>query len=303
MRKVKYRLLTTATAAPNDYTELGTSSEALGYLGSMDMLNRFFYNDRGNSATKRMYGEAPEWRLKGHAENPFWRWVTSWARACRKPSDIGFDDKRFILPKLIEVENMVIPQTLPDGMLFSVPAGNLFEQRDEKKRTIRERCERAAQIASDGESSIVWCQLNDEGDFLEEIIDDCVQISGSDSDEKKEEKFLSFINGESRTLITKPKIGAWGLNFQHCNHVVYFPSHSFEQYYQSVRRCWRFGQKRNVTVNLVMTEGEKLIMENLKKKAIAAQDMFSNLVTEMNNSLSVNNAKIFNKQVEVPKWL
>ena len=146
MRKVPYRLLDTATAAPNDYIELGTSSEALGYLGFMDMLNRFFKNDLNNSATRRHYGEAPKWRFKGHAELPFWRWVCSWARALRKPSDLGFDDGPFILPELIERTHLVETDSRAPGMLFALPATTLPEQREEKKRTIRERCERVAEL-------------------------------------------------------------------------------------------------------------------------------------------------------------
>ncbi len=303
MRKVPFRLLATATAAPNDYTELGTSSEALGHLGYMDMLNRFFKNDRGNSATKRMYGEAPEWRFKGHAETPFWRWVTSWARACRFPSDLGFDDGAFSLPPLDVKEHLVEARSAPEGMLFNLPAATLFEQRAEKKRTIGERCEMATAIADTDEQAIVWCHLNDEGDELARSIKGAVQISGKDSDDKKEEKFMSFLNGDDRVLVTKPRIGAWGLNFQQCNHIVYFPSHSYEQYYQAVRRCWRFGQKRPVTVDLVLTEGERLIMANLAHKTAAAQNMFSSLVKEMNRSVAINTHKAFTDKEEVPSWL
>lgn len=303
MRKVPYRLLATATAAPNDYTELGTSSEALGQLGFIDMLNRFFKNDQNNSSTRRLFGEAPKWRFKGHSELPFWRWVTSWARAIRKPSDLGFEDDGFILPALRESEHLIRSDAPADGFLFDVPAATLPEQRAEKKRTINERCEYAAKLVQHDDPAIVWCQLNDEGDTLEEIIPDAVQISGSDKDEKKEESFLSFINGETRVLITKPKIGAWGLNFQHCNHIVYFPSHSYEQYYQAVRRCWRFGQKRDVTVDIVLTEGEKLIMKNLQRKSDQAARMFDNLVSEMQNTLRIHKRQAFTNKEEVPQWL
>lgn len=302
MRKVPYRLLATATAAPNDYIELGTSSEALGYMGYMDMLNRFFKNDQNNSATRRMYGEAPKWRFKGHAELPFWRWVCSWARAMRKPSDLGFDDGPMRLPQLIENHHLVESHLRADGMLFSLPASTLPEQRDEKKRTIKERCERAAKLVDHGKPAIMWCQFNEEADLLEEIIHGARQVSGSQSDEVKERAFTDFINGDIRVLVTKPKIGALGLNFQHCAHVVYFPSHSFEQYYQAVRRCWRFGQKQPVTVDLVMTEGERKIIENLKRKAVAAEAMFDNLVAEMNSAISLTSKKHFGSPMEVPKW-
>jgi len=304
MRKVPYRLLATATAAPNDYIELGTSSEALGYLGHMDMLNRFFKNDQNNSATRRMYGEAPKWRFKGHAEIPFWRWVTSWARACRKPSDLGFEDGRFVLPPLIENEHLVDTESNPDGMLFTLPAATLPEQREERKRTIRERCERVAELVTNSkEPALVWCHMNDEGDLLESLIQDAVQVSGKDSDERKEERFIAFSDQQARVLITKPKIGAWGMNWQHCAHVVYFPSHSFESYYQAVRRCWRFGQERPVHVDIVMTEGERKVMDNLQRKAEGASTMFEHLVREMNHSLGIQKRNDAVNAQEVPSWL
>jgi len=304
MRKMPYRLLATATAAPNDYIELGTSSEALGYMGHMDMLAKFFKNDNNNCTSRRMYGEAPKWRFKGHAELPFWRWVASWARACRKPSDLGFDDGRFILPELRERDHLIDVSTPPEGMLFAIPATNLREQRIERKRTVQDRCEQvSAMVNSTDQPALVWCHLNEEGDLMEKLIPDAVQVSGSDSDQQKEDRFLQFIDGKARVLITKPKIGAWGLNFQHCNHITYFPSHSFEQYYQSVRRCWRFGQKRPVTVDVVLTEGERRIMENLTRKARAAESMFSNLVNEMGQATGINRINPYTKKERFPQWL
>ena len=304
MRKVPYRLLQTATAAPNDYIELGTSSEALGYMGYMDMLNRFFKNDLNNSAHGRMRGEVIKWRLKGHAEGPFWRWVCSWARAIRRPSDLGFDDAWFQLPQLNEVEHLVEANTLADGMLFALPAQGLQEQREERRRTVNERCERVADLVNKtGQPALVWCHLNEEGDTLAKLIPDAVQVAGSDSDDRKEERLEAFAEGRARVLITKPKIGAWGLNFQHCNHVTFFPSHSFEQYYQAVRRCWRFGQKRAVKVDIVTTEGEKGVMRNLQRKADQADAMFSRLVSEMNNALAIERANLMTKPIKVPAWL
>jgi len=304
MRKTPYRLLQTATAAPNDFIELGTSSEALGYLGYMDMLNKFFKNDMNNSAQGRMGGQVIKWRLKGHAEIPFWRWVCSWARSVRKPSDIGFDDSAFILPPLTEIEHVVEANTLGDGMLFAMPAHGLQERREEMRRTITERCEKAASLVNGtGQPALVWCNLNDEGDLLEKLIPDAVQVSGSDSDDRKESKLEAFARGESRVLITKPKIGAWGLNFQHCNHVTYFPSDSFEQYYQSVRRCWRFGQQRPVTVDLITTEGGDSILKNMKRKSDQADAMFSNLVNQMNNAIAIDRKNNMTNNLELPKWL
>lgn len=311
MRTIPYRLLCTATAAPNDYTELGTSSEALGELGHMDMLNRFFRNDQ-NTSDSRLLKRQPishggpksaGWRFKGHAEQQFWRWVCAWARACRKPSDIGFADDGFALPELIETEHIVQTRTLAPGMLFALPATNMQEEREERRRTIAERCEYAAdRVNATGQPAVVWCHLNDEGDRLEELIPDGQQIAGSTSDDEKEERFEAFGTGKLRVLIIKDKIGAFGLNWQHCAHVVRFVTHSYESYYQAVRRCWRFGQKRPVTVDLIATEGEHGVRENLMRKSAAADKMFSHLVAHMNNAISLEK-KQYDKPIEVPAWL
>lgn len=304
MRKLPYRLLTTATAAPNDYIELGTSSESLGYLGHMDMLNKFFKNNQNNSSTGRHRGQVVKWRLKGHAELPFWRWVCSWARAVRKPSDLGFDDDRFVLPELTENCHVVKVNSTADGMLFNLPAHGLQEQREERKRSITERCEKMAELAiTKDDYSLLWCYLNDEGNLLEKLIPDSIQVSGKDSDQAKEFKLMEFQRGNAKTLITKPKIGAWGLNFQHCNHVLTFPSHSFESYYQSIRRCWRFGQTRPVSVDVITTEGEQDVLKNLQRKANQAEVMFDNMISEMNQSMSLESIVTYNKKQELPKWL
>ncbi len=316
MRTRSYRLLCTATAAPNDYIELGTSSEALGELGYLDMLNRFFKNDQNTIKpmrrvhnTAKAYMEtqketnSDKWRFKGHAEIPFWRWVCSWSRAARKPSDLGFEDGRFQLPKLIERQHLVTAQTLADGMLFSMPAIGLKEQREERRRTIKERCEKMAELVETGESALIWCHLNDEGDLLEKIIPDCTQVSGKDSDEEKEEKFLAFTRGEIRVMATKEKIGAWGLNFQHCHHVLSFPSHSFEGYYQGVRRCWRFGQTQDVISDTVTTEGEQSVLENRQRKAVQADKLFSSLVDQMKNVLHIERGSAFTVKERIPAWL
>lgn len=305
MRKLPYRLLATATAAPNDYVELGTSSEALGYLGAMDMMNRFFKNDLNNSAIGRAYGDAVKWRLKGHAEIPFWRWVCSWARACRRPSDLGFDDAAFILPPLTETEYFIpTPDEPANGVLFPSLMRGLDAQRDERKRTIQERCEAiASMVQHSGESALIWCHLNDEADLLEKLITDAKQVKGAHSDEVKERRLTDFADGNLRVLVTKPRIGAYGLNLQICSHVLFFPSHSYEQFYQGVRRCWRFGQKNPVLVDIVATEGERDVLTNMHRKAAQADAMFSNLVREMNTALSIQRGTDFIEPQEVPKWL
>lgn len=304
MRHMPYRLLASATAAPNDFIELGTTSEALGYIGYTDMLNKFFKNDLNNSAQGRMRGEVIKWRLKGHAELPFWRWVCSWARAVRKPSDIGFDDARMVLPELIEREHEIAVDYVPNGQLFPSVAHGLKEQRIERRGTIEERCQKVADLVNGtGKPALVWCHMNDEGDLLEKLIPDAVQVAGKDSDDAKEEKLMSFAENKSRVLITKPKIGAWGLNFQHCNHVTFFPSHSYEQYYQGVRRCWRFGQKNAVHVDIVTTEGERNVLKNLQRKSKQADQMFNTLIAEMKNAIGESHITRFNKKQELPSWL
>jgi len=309
LRTMEYRLLCTATAAPNDYIELGTSSEALGELGHMDMLNRFFKNDQnsgvmqgGRGRWQKGYGQ--QWRFKGHAEHAFWRWVSSWARACRKPSDLGFEDDGFILPPLIENEHIVQTRTLAPGMLFAMPARDMREEREERKRTLQERCEMAASLVADTEkSAVIWCHLNTEGKLLEKMIPGAREIAGSTPDDEKEEIYAAFASGELRVLTTKPKIGAWGLNWQHCSHIVTFASHSYEQYYQSVRRCWRFGQKNPVTVDLVATEGEAGVRDNLRRKSEAADKMFSALVSHMNDAIRIDRSEKFANKEIVPSWL
>jgi len=304
MRKLPYRLLATATAAPNDYHELGTSSEALGHLGAMDMLNRFFKNTSNDSKKGTNRGQVVKWIMRSHAEEHFWRWVTSWSRAMRNPSDLGFDDEKLRLPALNEREHILDFEFLPFGQLFPSLACGLHEQRQERRKTLDLRCAKVADLVNHtGEPALVWCQMNDEGDTLEKMIPDAAQIAGKDSDESKEEKFAAFASGQVRILITKPKIGAWGLNFQHCNHVTFFPSHSYEQYYQGVRRCWRFGQKREVTVDIVTTKGEIDVLKNLQRKQRQADLMFSSMINHMNDALGINRSNRAPNKITLPQWV
>ena len=310
MRKIPYRLLCTATAAPNDYVELGTSSEALGYLGHMDMLGRFFTNRDKNSNVKgRRYRWSregsfgnPEWRFKGHAEEAFWRWVASWARALRKPSDLGHDDDGFILPALEHRQHVVTARTPRVDTLFDLPALGLREEREESRRTITERCEQVAEILTGVDTAVAWCQLNAEGDLLTKIIDGAVQVTGSESADRKEEKLVAFSRGEIRVLVTKPAIGAWGLNWQHCNRMTFFPSHSYEQYYQAVRRSWRFGQLNPVRVDVVTTEGGINALKNLQRKADQASRMFDALTRHMQDAIAIDRTSTYEQEVEIPTW-
>ncbi len=300
-RKLRYRLLCTATAAPNDHFELGTSSEALGYLGFRDMITTFFKQE--TSKDHKGWGRT-KYRFRGHAEQPFWSWVCSWARSLQKPSDLGFDDSQFILPELIESDIVVEVEKAIGGKLFSMPAGDMREERAERRHSLQERCERAAEIANNHSgSSSIWCELNPEGDLLEKLIKDCVQVYGSMSDDEKEEALIAFSNGQIKNIITKPKIGAWGMNWQHCHNVVCFPTHSFEQYYQLVRRHYRFGQKNPVTVHRIISEGEQRILENLKRKAIQADRMFASIVEHMRDAMAIVKRDFFPEREEIPTWL
>jgi hypothetical protein len=300
MRVLPYRLLCTATAAPNDYFELGTSSEALGYLGFQDMITQFF---RQETAKDYLGWGRTKYRIRDHAREPFWRWVCSWARALRRPSDYGFDDDGFALPPL-KVNQTIVECSRPrDGMLFSIPAVDLQEQREERRITLKERCERAAEMAASHECSVAWCHLNPEGDLLERLIPDALQVSGKDSDDAKEEKLTAFTSGECGRLVTKAKIAGFGLNWQHCAHTTMFPSHSFEQYYQSVRRFLRFGQTQPVVVDVVTTEGESRVLNNLIRKAEQADVMFDQLIANMQRELRIERRNDYTQTVEVPGWL
>jgi len=326
MSKMPYRLLCTATAAPNDYTELGNSSEALGELSYSDMLRRFFaqLDDKGQKREERLQRSAEamveananyykklafrvsqtigQWRLKHHARDHFWQWVASWARACRKPSDLGFSDDKFVLPLLTENDH-VIAAPPAEGMLFSIPAFGLGEEREERKRTIQERCEYAARLVDHDQPAVIWCHTNAEGDLLEQLIPDAAQVAGRTPDERKVELYEAFGSGRQRVLVIKPKIGAWGLNWQHCAHVVTFASHSYEQHYQSVRRCWRFGQKRPVAVDVIATEGEARVLANMRSKAERASAMFEQLVAQMNDATTIKRTNLYTNNAKVPQWL
>lgn len=299
MRRAKYRLLCSATPSPNDYIELGTSSEALGYLGYMDMLGMFFKNDE-DSLHPAFIGS--KWRFKSHAEMDFWRWVCSWARAIRKPSDIGFDDRNFVLPTMHEHEHVIASPTLP-GKLFAMPAQGLQEERAERKATIPQRCERAAELLNPSDCGVAWCHLNDEADLLVKLIDGAAQIRGADADERKEELLLAFRHGQLKKLVTKPKIAAFGLNWQHCAHFTYFPDHSFEQYYQAMRRFWRFGQKREVRGDLITTESLSGVMRNFRRKATATDAMFATMIAQMNDALGIKRFRNHETELETPPWL
>lgn len=318
LSKIPYRLACTATPAPNDYLEMGTLSEALGGMTHSDMLATFFRqisdDEKKAKATAddivhskrlswRVIQSMGQWALKAHAFDPFWRWVASWATACRKPSDVGdFSDDGYVLPPLNRRDHIVEPRTVAPGYLFNPVAVGLNQERAERRRTLDERAELVCELVKGHDRSVVWCQLNDEADRLEKDIPNAVQVKGSQTADEKEELILAFLDGQADRLITKAKIAGLGLNLQHCAHVVTFVTHSYEQFYQSVRRCWRFGQTRPVTLDVIATEGEVNVKRNMDRKERLAATMFDRVVSFMNDAASRTAARHATTP-EIPAWL
>ena len=304
IKQVPYRFLSTATPSPNDFIELGNSSEALGYLGYMDMLTKFFKSNQNTAdSNNRNIGE--KFYLKPHAEKDFFAWVNQWSIMIKRPSDLGFSDDRYSLPKLIINRNMVHNEEswCIDGQkaLFAMPAARLTEVREEQKLTVQARCEKAISLA-DGKTSVYWCNLNDESKLLKQLDSDAVEIIGGMSIDQKEEILVSFARGEIKRLITKAKMTSMGLNWQHCNHTVFFPTFSYEQYYQAIRRFWRFGQKNEVVCDMVISEGQERVIEALNQKMGKAIDLYENLVSSANQDFSIK-SKEFNQSAKLPEFL
>lgn len=304
IKKIPYRYCSTATPSPNDFIELGTTSEALGYMGYMDMLGKFFKNNQGSiDGRNRNVGE--KFYLKPHAENDFFAWVNQWAMMVKMPSDLGFSNDRYNLPELIINKHIVEnkSQIAIDGQIqmFNIVAKNFNEIRHEQKNTELERCEKAIQLAS-GKTSVYWCNTNNESKLLREMDSNAVEIIGSQSIERKEEILLAFANGEIERLITKAKMTSMGLNWQHCNHSVFFPTFSYEQYYQAIRRFWRFGQTKDVTIDMVISDGQTRVVEALQQKTQKAIQLHENLTQNVNRSFE-HVTKEFNKEIIKPSFL
>lgn len=304
VKKIPYRFLSTATPSPNDFIELGTSSEALGYMGYMDMLTKFFKNNQNSvDSTNRNIGE--KFYLKPHAEKDFFAWVNQWSIMVKMPSDIGFSNDRYVLPNLITNKHVIKNQSLIDIngqiQMFTPIAKSMTEIKHEQFQTITPRCEKAVELAKD-KTSVYWCNLNSESALLKELDKDAVEIIGSQSIEKKEEILLAFSNGEIKRIITKAKMTSFGLNWQHCNHSVFFPTWSYEQYYQAIRRFWRFGQKKDVTIDLVISDGQTRVMEALQQKTQKAIELHDSLTKNVNRSFE-NKVKEFNKEIIKPNFI
>lgn len=304
VKKIPYRFLSTATPSPNDFIELGTSSEALGYMGYMDMLTKFFKNNQNSvDSTNRNIGE--KFYLKPHAEKSFFAWVNQWSIMCKMPSDLGFSNERYILPELIVNRHTVKNRSLIDlngqVQMFTPIAKSMTEVRHEQKQTELQRCEQAI-ILAEGKTSVYWCNTNQESSYLKNMDSEAVEIIGSQSIDRKEEILLAFANGEIKRLITKAKMTSMGLNWQHCNHSVFFPTWSYEQYYQALRRFWRFGQTNDVTIDLVISDGQQRVLDALEQKTNKAIQLHQNLTDNVNNTFS-HITKQFNKEILKPSFL
>lgn len=304
VKKIPYRFLSTATPSPNDFIELGTSSEALGYMGYMDMLGKFFKNNQNSvDSNNRNIGE--KFYLKPHAEKDFFAWVNQWAIMCKMPSDLGFSNDRYNLPELIVNKHIVKNQSLIDingqVQMFTPIAKSMTEVRHEQKQTEEKRCHKAIELAQD-KTSVYWCNTNNESSILKSLDKESVEIIGSQSIERKEEILLAFANGEIKRLITKAKMTSMGLNWQHCNHSVFFPTWSYEQYYQAIRRFWRFGQKSDVTIEMVVSDGQTRVLEALQQKTEKAIQLHKNLTENVNRSFT-NITKEFNKEIIKPTFI
>lgn len=303
MKKVKYRMLSTATPSPNDYVELGTSSEALGYLGYTDMLTMFFAN---NEDTIKPQNIGTKWILKGHGRDKFFEWVSSWSMSIRKPSDLGFSDELFALPPLYKnfhsvknEKNLIVDNQY---QLFNGIARRLTEVREEQRATIEKRCEKAVEIAKNHDTTVYWCNFNKEGELLSQLDKESYEIKGSMDIDQKEDLLINFTKGNIKKLITKAKMTAFGLNWQHCNHTIFFPTFSYEQYYQSIRRFWRFGQKKPVTVDLVFSDGQQRVLDSLIAKTKKADELFSKLNANLHQDFSITK-KEYNDKVTLPEFV
>ncbi len=299
--KTPYKLACTATPAPNDYMELGNHCEFLGIMTRSEMLSCFFINDASDTG---------KWRLKGHSESKFWNWLCSWAVMINLPSDLSFDNNDFILPE-IKIHHHKVKYGKPKTGLFAISANTLEERREARKNTIGSRAEVAKDLINNDNSWLIWCGLNDEGSLLKKKIPNSVEIKGADSSEFKENTMIGFSNGNPKILITKPKIAGFGMNWQHCSNIIFMGlSDSYESYYQAIRRCWRFGQKKEVNVHIITSDIEDKVVKNIKRKENDAISMRQEMVNSMADISSEkikgskrNTTKYKTKKAEGNGWI
>lgn len=301
--RTPYKLCCSATPSPNDFTEIGNHAEFLNICSRSEMLSTFFVHDSG---------ETQKWRLKGHAEIEFFKWLSTWAIMIINPSDIGYDNGGFDLPPL-RMHEHIVESKKTDGFLFTELAKTLNERRQARKESLDARCKLAADISKGSSDSwLYWCDLNYESTTLKNTVDDIVEVTGSDKNEIKEDRLLGFASGKYLKLVSKPKIAAMGLNLQICHNVVFVGlSDSFEAMYQAIRRCWRFGQKYPVDVHIIISEKEGNVLQNIKRKEAKAEKMLEQMVKFMGD-LTMEEIKNgssrcidYNpiKKMEIVKWM
>ena len=290
-RDIKYKLACTATPAPNDYMELGNHAEFMDVMTRTEMLSMFFIHDSG---------QTQKWRLKGHAQDEFWKWITEWAVMIRKPSDIGYKDNDFILPEIEVHEHIIKINKKFDGYLFVQIAQTLQERQQARKQSIDERVKKAGEIINGSDEPwLIWCNLNEESEKLNKTIKDSIEIKGSDKHEHKEKSMIGFSIGKIKRLVTKPKIAGFGMNWQHCSNMMFVGlSDSYEQYYQAVRRCWRFGQKKKVNAHIIIADTEGSVIKNIKRKEKDAMNMAEKMTRNM-SELSTQKIHTHKKEPEL----
>lgn len=307
-RDTPYKLACTATPAPNDFMELGNHAEFLGVMSRSEMLSTFFIHDGGSTQN---------WRLKGHAQNEFWRWVASWAVVLSNPADLGYDGTAYELPPLNVIEHVVKTgikcNASGQEYLFSVAPQTLNDRRAARKNSLEQRVKECAEIANSTDQQVlVWCDLNDESKALTKAINGAVEVTGSDSDEHKADAMMGFTNGSIRVLVSKPKIAGWGMNWQNSNNEIFCGlSDSFEAYYQAVRREWRFGQKNEVNVHIVTSDAEESVKANIERKQADAQRMTSEMVKytkdilreDIRGTERMSDDYIPTEEMILPNWL
>lgn len=303
-KETPYKLACTATPAPNDYMELGNHSEFLGVMTRTEMLSMFFVHDGG---------ETQKWRLKGHAEDKFWEWIATWAVMLQKPSDLGYSNDSYDLPPL-EIHNHVIEtDNTEEGFLFAINAQTLQERQQARRGSIVDRVAKCAELVNASDKPfLVWCDLNSESEALKKSINGAIEVKGSDSNEHKEKSMMDFADGKIRVLVTKPSIAGFGMNWQHCSQMAFVGlSDSFEQVYQAIRRCYRFGQKEIVKVHMIISDKEGNVAENIRRKERDFDEM-SREMSKHTRKINEKNIKATQSEtaeylpivkVKIPTWL
>lgn len=303
-----YKLCCTATPAPNDFKELGTHAQFCNIMSQTEMLATFFCHDGGNTS---------QWRLKGHAEAKFFEWVAGWACCLTNPSDLGYDGSDFILPELrlheVTTESEALEDTDGQFMLMAKTGLSLQERRQARRNSMSDRVTAAADIANaTNDQVLVWCDLNDESEQLTNAINGAVEVRGSHSPEYKTSAMNGFSDGTNRVLVSKPSIAGWGMNWQQCSKMIFVGlSDSFEAYYQAVRRCWRFGQKKPVDVYIIISDAEGCVRENIQRKQADTERMTSELVkftkdilsSDLHHTVRMSEDYYAFEKMEVPEWL